>query len=49
MVFNEFEAWKWKTKDNMEGQVMHICVDYDQNEESDDEENGEDTRVDVVA
>lgn len=33
----------------MEGEVWHIYIDYDENEESDDETNGEDNGVAEVA
>lgn len=45
VVFDESETWKWQTKDTMEDEVKHICVDYDENGESDDEINGEDYGV----
>lgn len=49
VVFHDSEAWKWQTKDRMEGEVKHIYVNYDQNEKSNDETNVKDTRVGEVA
>lgn len=48
VVFDESEAWKWQTKYIMEGEVKHIFVDYDDNEESNDETNGEEHEVGEV-
>lgn len=49
VVFDESDAWNWKTKNTKEGDVRNTFVYNDQNEESDGKTNNEVIEIDVAA